>query len=48
MGEEESEGIRRRARENARGRFGVEVFERGWGEGWGEVMGAKGKRNKGE
>ena len=47
MGEEESEGIRRRARENAR-RFGGEVFERGWGEGWGEVMGAKGKRNKGE
>jgi len=47
MGEDESEGIRRRARENAR-RFGGEVFERGWAEGWGRVMGTKAKGNKTE
>lgn len=35
---DEQEGIRARARENAKQRFGTTVFEEGWESGWTQLM----------
>ena len=35
--EAEQDAVRARARESAQARFGVEAFERGWMDAWGEL-----------
>ncbi|KAJ9126537.1 hypothetical protein QFC24_001565 [Naganishia onofrii] len=47
--DEEQEAIRRSAREKAEEAFAVEVFEKGWKEGWGRLMAMKlGRRGRGD
>jgi hypothetical protein len=47
--DEEQEAIRRAAREKAEEAFAVEVFEKGWKEGWGRLMAMKlGRRGRGD